>query len=279
MPASRPVPQRYIQRVDADPSIPPNNTIYIKNLNDRVKIKLMRTQLREVFARFGNILDVVALTSFWRKGQAFIVFETVEAAQNALKDMQGFMFHGHAMHINFAREKSDIISKADGTFKPRPSGPKKPRAIKEREEQQRKIFEKLQSDYLAGTLEGMTQPGDPKLIQALLSAQARMNDLKRSQPAGVELLGKPVSHMVTAVGPKGMPNRTLFVEGLPEGVGVSEVNAVFGGSLGFMEARVIAARRVAFVDFDNEFNAGYCMQALQGHVMGNSTISISYAKR
>ncbi|GIX61653.1 U1 small nuclear ribonucleoprotein A, putative [Babesia caballi] len=275
----RPVQPRYTQRVEADPSIPPSQTLYVKNLNDRVNIRALRTELRELFGRYGKIIDLVALSSFWRKGQAFIVFDTVDAAKKAMSEMQGYMHYGHAMQINFARERSDIVAKADGTFKPRPSGPKKPRAVKEREEMQLRIFEKLQKDYLAGTLEGMTQPGDPKLIQALLAARARMNDMIRSQPSGSEMHGAQLPHSAQTVGARGLPNRTLFVEGLPDGVGVAEVQAIFGSSIGFTEARVIASRRVAFVDFDNEFNAGYAMQALQGHALGDSSISISYAKR
>ncbi|ORM42366.1 U1 small nuclear ribonucleoprotein A [Babesia sp. Xinjiang] len=279
IPVVRPVPARYTQKVEADPTIPPNQTLYINNLNDRVNVKVLKAALREMFGRFGKIIDIVALTSFWRKGQAFVVFDTVEAAQNAMNHMQGFMFHGHAMRINFAREKSDAVAKAEGTFQPRPEGPKKPRAIKEREATQLKIFEKLQSDYLAGTLEGMTQPGDPKLIQALQAAQARMNNMTRTKAAGAEVRGDVMHHYSTTVGARGLPNRILFVEGLPEGVGVSDVNAIFASSLGFLEARVIASRRVAFIDFDNEFNAGYAMQAVQGHVIGDSSLRISYAKR
>ncbi|GFE53043.1 U1 small nuclear ribonucleoprotein [Babesia ovis] len=275
----RPVPPRYTQKVEADPSIPPNQTIYIKNLNDRINIKALKAELREMFGRFGKILDIVALTSFWRKGQAFIVFDSVEAAKTAMEEMQGFMLHGHAMRINFAKEKSDVITKAEGTHQPRPEGPKKPRAIKEREEAQLRLFEKLQSDYLAGTLEGMTGPGDPKLIQALQAAQARMKALARTKGPGVEIRDDVTTHAAPASSTRGMPNRTLFVEGLPEGVGISDVNVIFANSIGFQEARVIAARRVAFIDFDNEFNAGYAMQALQGHVMENSTLRISYAKR
>lgn len=276
MPRMRQVQQRYTQKVDADPSIPPNQTLYIKNLNDRVNIKALRAELREMFSKFGTIIDLIALTSFWRKGQAFIVFDSVDAAKQALTEMQGYILHGHAMQLNYAKEKSDVIAKADGTFKPRESGPKKPRAIKEREETQKKIFEKLQNDYLAGTLDGMTQPGDPKLIQALQAAQARMKDMTRMQPVGADMRGKG---MATVSSSRGLPNRTLFVEGLPEGVGMAEIHTVFSSSHGFVEARVIAARKVAFVDFDNELNAGYAMQALQGHCMNGSPISISYAKR
>lgn len=276
---TRPVQQKYTQKVEADPSIPPNQTVYIKNLNDRINIKILRAELKELFSRFGNIIDLVALTSFWRKGQAFIVYDSIEAATQALHAMQGYMLHGHAMRLNYAKEKSDIVTKADGTFQPRETGPKKPRAIKEREETQKRIFEKLKSDYLAGKLEGMNQPGDPKLIQALEAAQARMSDMTLIQTQSADARAKVTPGAAPASSNRGLPNRILFVEGLPEGVGLAEVHSVFSSSPGYIEARVIAVRKVAFIDFDNELNAGYAMQALQGHLIKGEAINISYAKR
>lgn len=47
--------------------------------------------------------------------------------------------------INYAREKSDCFRKEDGTYEPRPKGPKKPRAIREREAQLKEQFEALQN--------------------------------------------------------------------------------------------------------------------------------------
>ncbi|EDO07975.1 RNA recognition motif domain containing protein [Babesia bovis T2Bo] len=275
----RPVPPRYTMKVDADPSIPPNQTIYIKNINERIKVDVLKAELLKMFGRFGKILDIVALTSFWRKGQAFIIFDNVESATNALHEMQGFVMDGHAMQINYAREKSDIIAKGQGTYRPRPEGPKKPRAIKDREQEQLKRFERLQHDYLTGAIEGMTGPGDPKLIQALQAAQITFQAMALTKGPGVDSHDDSSRYASTASMARGLPNRTLFVEGLPEGVSLADVNAVFARSVGFQEARVIAARKVAFIDFDNEFNAGCAMQALQEHPMGDSTLRISYAKR
>lgn len=45
-----------------------------------------------IFAQFGPILDVVCNKSYRLRGQAWVVFEEPEAAQKALKAMQGFPF-------------------------------------------------------------------------------------------------------------------------------------------------------------------------------------------
>eukprot|EP00375_Theileria_parva_P000386 XP_763055.1 hypothetical protein [Theileria parva strain Muguga] len=88
------------------------------------------------------------MKSFWRRGQAWVIYDNINSATEALKELQGtlhtistlflhlFYRHklfGHVMRINYALEKSDVVSKADGTFVPRPKGPKKPRQILQRE--------------------------------------------------------------------------------------------------------------------------------------------------
>jgi hypothetical protein len=94
--------------------------------------------------------------SFKRRGQAFVIFGTLEAAKTALTSMQSFPFCGKPMvglfvqavppppffpvvsaslsmlfspaeselgafvqRINFARTKSDSVAKADGSFQAR----------------------------------------------------------------------------------------------------------------------------------------------------------------
>ena len=46
---------------DAGP--PPNNTIRVNNLNEKVKGKVLKNSLRAVFKQFGDILDIVAMDS------------------------------------------------------------------------------------------------------------------------------------------------------------------------------------------------------------------------
>jgi RNA recognition motif-containing protein len=53
------------------------------------------------------------------KGQAWVVFEDVQAATTALQTEQGFAFFGKDLKIAYAREKSDRIAKRDGTYVPK----------------------------------------------------------------------------------------------------------------------------------------------------------------
>jgi hypothetical protein len=107
-------------------SIPPNQTIYVQNLYEKLPkegaiwnsccseqqlhlqgmqltlpspcavllpaIAELRKALYAMFSQFGKILDVVALKTLRLRGQAWIVFSDVAAATNAKNTMQGFPF-------------------------------------------------------------------------------------------------------------------------------------------------------------------------------------------
>ena len=49
------------------------------------------------------------------KGQAFIVYDSVEAAQNAIDEVQGFELFEKPMNLDFARTKSDVTVQIEGT--------------------------------------------------------------------------------------------------------------------------------------------------------------------
>merc|ERR1712029_590781 len=98
----------------------PNHTIYINNLNEKVKKEDLKKSLYAIFSQFGQILDIVALKTLKMRGQAFVIFKEVPSAVAAIKSMQGFPFYDKPMRIAFARQDSDMISKMKGTFQERP---------------------------------------------------------------------------------------------------------------------------------------------------------------
>ena len=64
--------------------IPPKETIYVNNLNERINKEELKKSLYAAFSQFGPILDVVALKTFRMRGQAFIVFRDISAATQAV---------------------------------------------------------------------------------------------------------------------------------------------------------------------------------------------------
>uniref|UniRef100_A0A3B3ZAK5 RRM domain-containing protein n=1 Tax=Periophthalmus magnuspinnatus TaxID=409849 RepID=A0A3B3ZAK5_9GOBI len=96
--------------------IRPNHTIYINNINDKVKKEELKRSLYALFSQFGQVVDIVALKTMAMRGQAFVVFKELAAATNALRQLQGFPFYNKPMRIQYAKTDSEIISKMKGTY-------------------------------------------------------------------------------------------------------------------------------------------------------------------
>lgn len=67
----------------------PNHTIYINNLNEKIKKEDLKKSLYAIFSQFGQILDIVALKTLRMRGQAFVIFKEISSSTNALRSMQG----------------------------------------------------------------------------------------------------------------------------------------------------------------------------------------------
>uniref|UniRef100_A0A2I3HWI4 RRM domain-containing protein n=1 Tax=Nomascus leucogenys TaxID=61853 RepID=A0A2I3HWI4_NOMLE len=75
--------------------IRPNHTIYINNMNDKIKKEELKRFLYALFSQFGHVVDFV--------GQAFVIFKELGSSTN----LRGFPFY---------ETDSDIISEMCGTF-------------------------------------------------------------------------------------------------------------------------------------------------------------------
>lgn len=96
--------------------IRPNHTIYINNINDKVKKEELKRSLYALFSQFGQIVEIVAMKTMKMRGQAFVVFKELTAATNALRQLQGFPFYNKPMRIQYAKTDSEVIAKMKGTF-------------------------------------------------------------------------------------------------------------------------------------------------------------------
>ncbi|KAK1412734.1 hypothetical protein QVD17_34215 [Tagetes erecta] len=221
--------------------IPPNQTIYVKNLNEKVKKEELKRSLYALFSQYGRILDVVALKTPKLRGQAWIVFSEVTAASNAVRQMQNFPFYDKPMRIQYAKGKSDCIAKADNTFVPK--------------EKRRK-----QDDNTEKKRDGP---------QATNGVRTDSN----GTPAATYRNGKPEETTP--------PNNILFVQNLPHDTTEDMLQLLFKQFPGFKEVRMIAAKPgIAFVEFDDENQSSTAMQSLQGFkITPQNSMAISYAKK
>lgn len=230
----------------------PNHTIYVNNLNEKVKKEELKKSLYAIFSQFGQILDIVALKTLKMRGQAFVIFKEISSATNALRSMQGFPFYDKPMRIQYCKQDSDIIAKMKGTFVERP---KKPKRVAEDASETKKAKKKAAKE------QARQQPA---------LAQGMGLGLAQSQ-----VIGGP-----TTV-PEQPPNQILFLTNLPEETNEMMLSMLFNQFPGFKEVRLVPGRHdIAFVEFENEMQSSAARDALQGFkITPTHAMKISFAKK
>ncbi|KDP28176.1 hypothetical protein JCGZ_13947 [Jatropha curcas] len=244
-----------VNNVNAGADISPNNTIYINNLNEKIKLDELKKSLHAVFSQFGKILEILAFKTLKHKGQAWVVFEDVQSANNAMRQMQAFPFYDKPMRIQYAKTKSDIIAKADGTFVPREK--------RKRHEEKGGKKKKEQHDANQvgmGLAAGYAGPygATPPLSQI-------------PYPGGAK------SMVPEAPAP---PNNILFIQNLPNETTPMMLQMFFQQYTGFKEVRMVETKPgIAFVEYGDEMQSTVAMHGLQGLKIQQNPMLITYAKK
>ena len=112
----------------------PNATLYLKNIDWKIKKGLLRRALYSLFTRYGKVLEVIALRRDGLRGQAWIIYDSVQSATAALQSLQGFTLFGKDLVLEYARASSDRIAKRDGTYVPKAKRIKRTVETQEEEE-------------------------------------------------------------------------------------------------------------------------------------------------
>ncbi|GAB2281621.1 U1 small nuclear ribonucleoprotein A [Dionaea muscipula] len=229
-----------------------NQTIYINNLNEKIKIDELKKSLYAVFSQFGKILEVLAFKTLKHKGQAWVVFDDASSAANALRQMQEFPFYEKPMRIQYAKTKSDVVAKADGSFVPRDK--------RKRHDDRGKKRRDLNDANQAGS--GVNYPG----------AYGATPLSQMQYMAGTKLI------VPEAPAP---PNNILFVQNLPHETTPMMLQMLFSQYDGFKEVRMVETKPgIAFVEYGDEMRSTMAMQGLQGFkIMPQNPMVITYAKK
>jgi U2 small nuclear ribonucleoprotein B'' len=201
--------------------IPPNQSLFVKNLNQSIKLPDLKSCLYEAFSRYGDIHEIVASGAAGKRGFAFIVFSEITMATAAMRALNTKPFLDRPLMIAYAKGKSDVVSRLQGTWKPR----------------ERK--EKLEKD------------SKDKAEKAALPGSAG----------------------------EGKAGAVLFAENLPPECTEVMLTMLFRQYPGFEEVRLVAERRVAFVQFKEPNYADQAMNGLQGFMVGpGHPLKLSIAK-
>lgn len=237
----------------------PISTVYVSNLEERVKVETLVESLRALFSEFGQVIDIVAKKNLKAKGQAFVVFDDPQSAQDAVEEIQGFQLFDKPMHVAMARSRSDKTIETKGTADELDQHKRHRLAEKD----QRKALETAEEQR--GLKRG---PGGPS------------NDrpTKAAKPSGL----KSTSVAQAAVVPDEYlpPNKILFLQNVPAEYDVEALSTIFGRFEGFREVRTVPGRAgIAFVEYDAEQGAIVAKENTAGMTLGDKAIKVTYQRQ
>lgn len=228
----------------------PNNTLYVSNVDWKVKKPLLRRALYSLMTRHGKVLEIIALRKDGLRGQAFVVFDNVQAATAALQTEQGFTFFGKDLKLAFAKEKSDRIAKRDGSYVPRAKRRK------------REVQPVAAGGDTAPEAAGNTENANP-------DSAAAAPPLSSVDPAVVA---------PAASAPQQQPTHILFAENLPSECNEMMLAMLFRQYSGFKEVRIPRAG-LAFIEFDTEPHATLALERLNGFKLTTAdALTLTYGK-
>ncbi|GAB1319031.1 RNA recognition domain-containing protein [Madurella fahalii] len=242
----------------------PIATVYVRNLEERVKPEPLKQALRTIFSEYGNVIDIVVKTNLKAKGQAFVVFENPESALAAIDEVQGFELFDKPMQVALARSRSDATVMLNGN----------------------------EEEFDAHKRRRMAEKDKKK---ALESAEEQKR-LKRPMPgAAAEVGARPAKNArgaglkATGAGPAAVvpdeylpPNRILFVQNLPDDFDKDALTAIFGRFEGFREVRMVPGRSgIAFVEYEAEAGAITAKENTAGMALknGEKIMKVTYQRQ
>jgi U2 small nuclear ribonucleoprotein B'' len=233
----------------------PNPTLYVKNLDWKIKKALLRRALYSLFTRHGKVLEIITPRRDGLRGQAFVVMNTVQSATAALQAEQGFTFFGKDMVIEYARQKSDRIAKRDGDYVP-----KSRRA-------------KSNVDAPSTPQDTVTMEASDEAVAPIPPPPTDMDTVNGDATAAAAPTGTTEAPMATSP-----PSHILLAQNLPAECNEMMLGMLFRQYAGYKEIRMPRAG-LAFVDFDSEAQATVAMTALNGFKLTpNDELNLSYGR-
>ncbi|KAK9452067.1 uncharacterized protein V1518DRAFT_49204 [Limtongia smithiae] len=228
------------------PENPPSASLYIRNLDESVKIPILKDSLEAVFSQYGKILDIVAHKNLRMRGQAFVVFDNLKSSELAMEEVQGFdLFEKEKpMEIHYAKSASDATIKQTGD-----------EAALENHKQHRleeKERKKLELEALA----------------------------KKRKRIGA-VAGRNAKRMATSLADELLPpNKILFLQNLPDDITSDQLTAVFDKFPGFFEVRLVPGRKgIAFVEYFADDEAVVAKEGTHELEFSDKKTRITFARK
>ncbi|EJD41503.1 RNA-binding domain-containing protein [Auricularia subglabra TFB-10046 SS5] len=227
-----------------------SETLYIQNLNEKIKITVMKQTLKNLFKSYGNVLDVVAHSNIRMRGQAFVSFESKDIARKALKEVKGFPLYSKPMQVSFAKTRSDAV------------------------------VQKLDADHLE---EHKKERLEHKRTQRWHNPHARKARAKRKAEKVDGAAPVPATKRPNVLMPDEYlpPNKILFLQNLPDSVTKDQLVTLFSQYPNLHEVRLIPTKKdIAFVEYVDEGSATVAKEALHNYKLdGETKIKVTFARK
>ncbi|KAI8949650.1 RNA recognition domain-containing protein [Xylaria longipes] len=246
---------------------PPIATVYVRNLEERVKPETIKEALSAVFSEYGNIIDVVAKTNLKAKGQAFIVFDKPESALQAIEEVQGFELFDKPMQLALARTRSDATVSATGNRE-------------EFELHQRRRLAEKDKRKAAEAAEEQKRLKRPGAVAPTTESNRPVKTARGA--AGLKATGGAAGGNAVVPDEYLPPNKILFVQNLPDDYDIEALTGIFGRFEGFREVRLVPGRKgIAFIEYEAEAGAITAKENTAGMAVGdgNKFIKVTYQRQ
>ena len=230
-----------VEKIRNEPMGKPNASVYVQNLNERVKIADLKNSLFHLFSQHGEVHEVHAKRNIKQRGQAYVVAPDEQISEQMIKELRGTMFYGKPLRLSFAKKDSDFIAKLKGSFdssvlKKRKAAQAEGAKIRELK-MKRKLIDKV----------------------VRLRLQHQKNQQSNADGAGTTRSSNFDNRIS---GSMGQPEiyKILFIEKMPKNVKQEQLEDIFGEYNGFVEVRLIAEKGYAFVEYISDDYASYALQ-------------------
>jgi U2 small nuclear ribonucleoprotein B'' len=254
----------------------PNPTLYIKNIDWKIKKNLLRRALYSLFTRHGKVIDIITSRKDNLRGQAFVIMEDINAATAALNAEQGFTFFGKDMVIEYAHMKSDIIAKRDGDYIPKA------------QRQKRKIL--TDSNNNNNNNNEMDVPSNAESTNVVdVTSKDDTNDVvvvKSEKEPTVETNTESTNNtMIQQLQPQESvtPTHILVAQNLPKACNEMMLHILFQQHTGYKTVRMITDTTTTIttgvVEFENDTTATTAYNALNGFQLSpQEKLNLTYGK-
>ncbi|CAD6964815.1 unnamed protein product [Tilletia controversa] len=246
-----------------------NETVYIRNLNEKVKLEVLKETLTNLFSLYGGVVSVTAHGNVRMRGQAFVALDNKKSAHKAVKEVQGFPLYGRPVQVTFAKTLSDsIVMKKMKDSGEEPSAEEEGNTFqlhkKQRLEHKKEVRVEVRKKQLARKIaEKRAAAGETDGVAPMASASAA----QRRQ--NVQMPDEYVP-----------PHKILFLQNIAPKFGKNELEDMFTPMPNLVEVRTIPGKSdIAFVEFTDIPSSGAAREKLNGYAFPDgSKLKITYAR-